>query len=102
MTDKVRDIHWAVRRHNTDCIIEAAELYKVCDQCRSIFSRKAGICTVCGTYRFDETPERVRETAQLGASVPFPFTEAVVPRIISRIVKRRPADQETPSFKAHE
>ena len=73
--------YWAERNRKLDEIVADAGKYKVCDQCRSIAFKRARICGVCGTYRFDETPEYLRETAREARKSPIPFTAGVAPRI---------------------
>ena len=53
------------RAQQAEKIKNQPELYKVCEGCESIVSRKAGVCPSCHAYRFDESPERVIEQATI-------------------------------------
>jgi hypothetical protein len=62
-------------------IIASAELYKECEQCRSIVLKKFGLCPWCHCYRFFEDAERIRATAREMDERPFSMGEPVVPRL---------------------
>jgi hypothetical protein len=81
VTDREKARHLASRQQSAEKILVEATQYKVCDQCRSILYRQATHCTVCGAYRFDESPDRVRATAREMGGNPFPVTSGTVPRI---------------------
>ena len=51
-------------------IIEAPQNFKVCEGCESIVTARVVTCPNCHGYRFDESPERVVEQANLLASRP--------------------------------
>ncbi len=51
-------------------IIAAPDRFKVCEGCDSIVAERVITCPNCHGYRFDETPERVIEQAQILASRP--------------------------------
>lgn len=61
-------------------------LFKVCDQCRSIHTVDAGLCRICGCYRFNSDRQTVIETSELLGCNPFPMTSAVVPRDVPVIL----------------
>jgi len=72
--------HWQVRRQQASKILQHPNLFKVCEQCRCIFSRQAAVCSLCGAYRFDSESATVLRTVRLLGRVPFPYTAAVAPR----------------------
>ena len=51
-------------------IVAAPQNYKVCEGCESIVTARVAACPNCHGYRFDESPERVVEQANLLASRP--------------------------------
>ena len=81
MTDATIRKHRAARAEWAARFIAEPHKFKVCTQCLSISMAAAGLCLVCGTYRFDCRPERVIEIATIIGSTPFPFTAGTVPRL---------------------
>ncbi len=51
-------------------IVEAPQHFKVCEGCDSIVTARVVTCPNCHGYRFDDSPERVVEQANLLASRP--------------------------------
>jgi len=51
-------------------IVETPQNYKVCEGCESVVTARVVTCPNCHGYRFDESPERVVEQANLLASRP--------------------------------
>ena len=51
-------------------IVETPQNYKVCEGCDSVVAERVVTCPNCHGYRFDESPERVVEQANLLASRP--------------------------------
>lgn len=72
--------HWKLRRERIRGIRFDPDVFKVCDQCRSIYYKSARICSFCGAYRFNFGRDVVLETTRLMGLVPFPYTAPVVPR----------------------
>jgi hypothetical protein len=66
----VEDSHLADRAARAQKIIAAPGNFKVCEGCESIVTARVTECPNCHGYRFDESPERVVEQAQLLASRP--------------------------------
>lgn len=62
--------HLADRAARAEKIIAAPGSFKVCEGCESIVTARVTECPNCHGYRFDESPERVVEQAQLLASRP--------------------------------
>jgi hypothetical protein len=81
MTHDQVNFHWAARREKADQIIANATNFKVCDQCRAIMRKHAGMCAICGAYRFREKVASVRAIAEMTKQSPFPLTNAIVSRI---------------------
>lgn len=73
--------HLAFRQELAHIHISYPAYFKVCNQCRSISFKEVGLCKICGSYSFNESPEEVTETAKLMGSTPFPVTAGVVPRL---------------------
>ena len=48
----------------------APQNYKVCEGCESVVAARVVTCPNCHGYRFDESPDRVVEQANLLASRP--------------------------------
>jgi hypothetical protein len=46
-------------------IAEEPQLYKVCEACDSIVTRRVATCPSCHGYRFDEEPEAVIRQAKI-------------------------------------
>ena len=51
-------------------IVETPQNYKVCEGCDSVVAARVVTCPNCHGYRFDESPDRVVEQANLLASRP--------------------------------
>ena len=51
-------------------IVAAPQTYKVCEGCEAVVAARVVTCPNCHGYRFDESPERVVEQANLLASRP--------------------------------
>lgn len=73
------------RRQVGDQIIAKLEDYKVCTCCRSIAhvkvpEGKADVCTVCHSYRWDESPEAVLLAAIQAKESWMPALSGTVPR----------------------
>jgi len=51
-------------------IVGAPQNYKVCEGCESVVAARVVTCPNCHGYRFDESPDRVVEQANLLASRP--------------------------------
>ncbi len=46
-------------------IAEEPELYKICEGCESIVTKRVATCPSCHGYRFDENPSAVVEQAKI-------------------------------------
>jgi uncharacterized paraquat-inducible protein A len=51
-------------------ITQNAGLFKICEGCDSILERKAAVCPVCQTYRFEYDEEMIKKHALLIAARP--------------------------------
>ena len=51
-------------------IVATPQNYKVCEGCESVVAARVVTCPNCHGYRFDESPKRVVEQANLLASRP--------------------------------
>ena len=80
MIKEVEKRFLADRKRRKEVILANMEEYKVCETCRSISKREAALCWVCHAYRWEESFEFIRETAEIMSSTPFPFTCGTVPR----------------------
>jgi hypothetical protein len=80
MTQGQVALHWTARRTKADQIIANATNFKACDQCWAIMRKHAGMCAVCGAYRFREEVASVRTIAEMTKHSPFPVTAGTVPR----------------------
>jgi len=64
------DPHLADRAERARKISASPANFKVCEGCDSIVSARVATCPNCHGYRFDESPARVVEHAELLASRP--------------------------------
>lgn len=64
------DNHLSERARKAQRIIAKPTDYKVCEGCDSIVTMRVATCPNCHGYRFDESPNRVVEQAQLLGSRP--------------------------------
>lgn len=81
MTGEALRQHWAFRIGGLQQILQRAEDFKECDQCRAISPKHNGLCPFCRCYRFKEDVESVRATLKVMAGRPWPLNAGVVPRI---------------------
>jgi len=81
MTPQEEQAHKDRRTATAAAIFNHPNLYKVCDQCRSIAIKAASACPMCHAYRWQENPEDVKATALASSMSAFPLTSGVVPRI---------------------
>lgn len=81
MTPESKAQHWEHRLAITARFIERPEAFKVCDVCLAISRKHAPVCQVCAAYRFRERPAQVRRIARIMATVPWPRSAGVVPRL---------------------
>lgn len=52
------------RKEVCEFIIENYDLFKVCECCDSILTKKASICPVCKSYRFEQGKTKIISRAK--------------------------------------
>jgi hypothetical protein len=81
MTAQEEQVLFRSRWEHIAYIAERTEMYKACDQCRSLVLRSHAACPFCAAYRFSEDVEYIHATLKEMAEVPMPMSSAVVPRM---------------------
>lgn len=92
----IDEIERELRASRLDCLdrIRArVEDYKECDQCRCVYLKRAGICSVCRGYRFKTDPAEVLATLNEMAQFAWPVGQGFVPR-----TERNPHSPCIPAF----
>lgn len=79
ITEERQFLFW--RRERLAVILGNPTAYKTCSQCRSILSKKMGICPFCAAYRFDEDERTLRVTVAIMRQMPFPSGAGFAPRL---------------------
>ncbi len=83
MTEEALRQHWTFRLGGLQQILQRAEDFKECEQCRAISPKHNGLCPYCRCYRFKEDVETVKATIRVMAGRPWPLNAGVVPRVNS-------------------
>jgi hypothetical protein len=81
MTDSEKQVHLNNRRRRMEAILANIQGFKVCETCRSISKKEVGLCCICHAYRWEESPDYIKEIAEIIGSTPFPLTAGTVPRL---------------------